>query len=173
VAERVFIGLGSNLGRRRQNLLKALEMLNQVPGYQALACSSCYLNPPMGPQDQPWFMNAVVMGHYQGEPTKLLEQLMQIESALGRRRQERWGPRTIDLDLLIFGQLVADLPGLTLPHPGIPYRAFVLVPLAEIAPGLVVPGWDKRVEEMLKALGESSRVLEKVPWDWEAYCASL
>jgi len=134
-----YLGLGSNLGDRRGNLRQAVELLAQVPGVVVRRRSSLYENPPVGYEAQPDFLNAVVEIETSLSPRALLEALQAIENRLGRERTIRWGPRTMDLDLLLFEGVRLDEEGLTLPHPRLCERAFVLVPLAELAPDWPLP----------------------------------
>ncbi len=137
-----YIGLGSNLNEPAAQLRAALAELAAVPATRLVAMSGFYANPPMGPQDQPDFVNAVAGLLTQLAPAALLAHLQELERKLGRQRKagDRWGPRVIDLDLLVFGQLQHSEPGLTVPHPGISERNFVLFPLCDIAPFLRIPG---------------------------------
>ena len=138
--EQVYIGLGSNLGEPVTQLNQAIQALKDLAGTEFIACSSLYGSKPMGPQDQPDYVNAVAAIATDLEPEELLKQLQHIEQTHGRQRKgERWGPRTLDLDILLFGQQVLDTPTLTVPHYGMQQREFVLYPLAEIAPELVLP----------------------------------
>jgi 2-amino-4-hydroxy-6-hydroxymethyldihydropteridine diphosphokinase len=158
----VYLGLGSNLGRPRENLLAGLEGLRGGGRYRHLALSSCYVTAPVGKTDQPPFVNAVAHGIYRGDARDLLGELLAVEAGLGRRRAERWGPRTLDLDLLIFGQAVIDQPGLQVPHPRLHLRAFVLVPLMELAPGLAIPGLRQTPGGLLAAMPPAERAAQKV-----------
>jgi 2-amino-4-hydroxy-6-hydroxymethyldihydropteridine diphosphokinase len=136
-----YVALGSNLDDPRAQVGRALEALDALPGTQRVACSSLYRSAPLGPVAQPDFVNAVAGLLTALEPEALLAELQALETRLGRARPaERWGPRRIDLDLLVHGSARRDGPGLTLPHPGLAARPFVLVPLAEVAPDLAVPG---------------------------------
>lgn len=153
----VFIGLGANLGDAKANLLFGLEGLGRLEGYQPLAVSSPYLTAPVGPVDQPPFWNAVARGRWQGGAQELLAGLMAIEKACGRQRFQRWGPRTLDLDLLLFGREIISLPELTVPHPAMHRRVFVLAPLMELAPELALPGADATPAELLARLSEDER----------------
>lgn len=136
-----YVGLGSNLDDPVVQLQRALTALGQLPGTLLVARSSFYRNPPMGPSGQPDFVNAVAGLLTTLPAPDLLAALQAIEDAQGRRRDgPRWGPRTLDLDLLVYGDLRLDSEALTLPHPGLATRPFVLVPLHEIAPGLRLPG---------------------------------
>lgn len=137
----VFIGLGSNLDNPRAQLTQAIEALQQLPESVNPRVSSMYRSRPMGPQDQPDYVNAVMQLDTRLSPLELLDQLQSIEQQQGRVRGEvRWGPRTLDLDLLLYDQQVIDLPRLKIPHPGLHERSFVLYPLFEIAPALEIPG---------------------------------
>lgn len=135
----VFISMGSNLGDRVEMLRRGLDELDQLGETQVVRLSSIYDTEPVGEVDQPRFLNAVVMIETELEPRVLLWNLLLIERRLGRVRTRRWGPRPLDLDILIYDDLVVDEPDLTIPHPLMHERAFVLVPLAELAPGLVHP----------------------------------
>ncbi len=136
---RAFIGLGSNLGEREATVRAALEQLSQLPETTLLRVSSLYDSEPVGPEDQPDFVNAVAQLDTALTARQLLWNLALIEKRLGRVRSQRWGPRTIDLDLLFFGDQVIDDDDLRVPHPEITRRAFVLAPLAELEPGLLHP----------------------------------
>lgn len=139
---RAYVGLGSNLSDPVAQVRRALRALGAMADTQLVAHSRLYRNPPMGPQDQPDYVNAVAALDSRLGAAELLAALQGIEQAQGRQRDgTRWGPRTLDLDLLLFGDETIATRGLSVPHPGIAERAFVLVPLAEIAPpGLVIPG---------------------------------
>lgn len=135
-----FIGIGSNLGDRETHLRGALELLSAEEGIKIVAVSVLRETEPVGPVEQGPFLNGAVHVDTELRPQELLERLLDIEERLGRVRRERFGPRTIDLDLLVYGDEVLDEPGLTLPHPRLHERRFALEPLAELAPGLVLPG---------------------------------
>lgn len=144
-----YIGLGSNLAQPELQLRQALEALAALPQTQVIAQSSLYVSEPLGPADQPDYVNAVAALETDLAPLELLAELQAIEVRQGRVREgERWGPRTLDLDVLLYGDLQSDDPQLTLPHPGLYERNFVLYPLAEIAPGLEIPGQGP-LEELL------------------------
>ena len=138
--QRAYIGLGSNLATPLQQLRSALQALNALPHSQLIAQSSFYASDPLGPADQPRYVNAVAALDTDLSPLALLDALQHIELEQGRtRKAERWGPRTLDLDILLFGDLQLDEPRLTVPHYHMHARAFVLYPLAEIAPHLRLP----------------------------------
>lgn len=139
-----FVGLGSNLGDSVRTLQAALEALDRLPGIRVVRASRFYRTPAWGLESQPDFVNAVALVETSLSARALLEAMLQLEREAGRERREdgsdRWGPRTLDLDLLLYGDAVIDQPGLRLPHPHLHERAFALVPLVEIAPGAVIPG---------------------------------
>ena len=139
---RAYIGLGSNLGDREATLREALDRLGAGEGIAVVAVSSFRETDPVGVLDQPRFLNAAAALETSLAPRELLERLLAVERALGRDRaqEERWGPRTLDLDLLLYGDEEVDEPGLTVPHPRLAERAFVLEPLLELDPGLRLPG---------------------------------
>ena len=138
---RAYVGLGSNLGEREATLWKALEGLGATEGIEVLAVSSFRETDPVGVVDQPRFVNAVAGLETSLSPRELLERLLDVERSLGRDRavEERWGPRTLDLDLLLYGGESIDEPGLEVPHPRLTERAFVLEPLLELDPDLRLP----------------------------------
>ena len=135
-----FVGLGSNLQDPAAQLQRTIAALGRLPGTQLLRASRLYRTPPWGLLEQPEFVNAVVELSTTLGARDLLEALQALERAAGRAREQRWGPRVLDLDLLLYDALQLDEPGLHLPHPHLHERAFVLVPLAELAPALRVPG---------------------------------
>ncbi|MDH4567256.1 2-amino-4-hydroxy-6-hydroxymethyldihydropteridine diphosphokinase [Pseudomonas sp. BN414] len=138
--ERVYIGLGSNLAEPVSQLRGALAALADLPRTRLAAVSSLYASDPLGPPDQPRYVNAVAALETELAPLELLDALQTIELAQGRvRKDERWGPRTLDLDILLFGQRRIDEPRLQVPHYHMHARAFVLYPLAEIAVDLQLP----------------------------------
>lgn len=142
-ASTAFIGLGGNVGDVAATLRAAVEAIDALPSTRVLRRSPLYCTPAWGRRDQADFVNAALAVETGLAPRALLEALLAIEQRFGRDRDAdaaRWGPRTLDLDLLLHGDHLVDEPGLHLPHPHLHARAFVLVPLADIAPGLVVPG---------------------------------
>ena len=144
-----YVALGSNLDDPREQVERAMAALAGLPDTRLVLRSSLYRTRPFGPVEQPDFVNAAAGLLTRLDPAELLAQLKALEAQLGRERPVvRWGPRRIDLDLLVHGGARIVEPGLEVPHPGIPERAFVLVPLAEIAPELVVPGRG-RVRDLL------------------------
>ena len=143
---RAYVGLGSNLGDREATIRAAVAAL---PG--VVAVSALRETEPVGPVEQPPFLNGAVALETELSPRELLDVLLAVERELGRERRERWGPRTIDLDLLLYGDRVVDEPGLSLPHPRLHERRFALEPLAELDPELAVPGRG-RVKDLLAEL---------------------
>ncbi len=138
---RAYIGIGSNINDPERQVKRALEALAALPRSRLRKHSDLYRSCPMGPQDQPDYINAVAELETRLPALELLDFLQDIENQQGRvRGAVRWGPRTLDLDLLIYGQARIEEAGLTVPHPGIAERAFVLYPLSEIAPDLAIPG---------------------------------
>lgn len=153
-ARQAFIGLGSNLDDPVAQLDRALAALDAGAGIRVAGVSSFYRTEPWGDTAQPAFVNAVARLETALSPEALLDALASIEAAAGRSRARRWGPRTLDLDLLVFDDLRSDDPGLTLPHPRLHERAFVLVPLAELAPALEIPGRGP-VRELLAGIADA------------------
>jgi 2-amino-4-hydroxy-6-hydroxymethyldihydropteridine diphosphokinase len=135
-----FVGIGSNLGDREDHLRRALDLLAAEEGIEVVAISTLRETEPVGPVEQGPFLNGAVQVSTELAPRKLLERLLDVEQRLGRVRAERFGPRTIDLDLLLYGDEIVDEPGLTLPHPRLHERRFALEPLSELAPDLAIPG---------------------------------
>ncbi|MDX1481665.1 MAG: 2-amino-4-hydroxy-6-hydroxymethyldihydropteridine diphosphokinase [Woeseiaceae bacterium] len=136
-----YVGIGSNLDSPLEQVQKAFENLAALPRTRLEGRSGLYHSAPMGPQDQPDFVNAAAALLTRLDASALLTGLQKIETQQGRvRGQRRWGPRTLDLDLLVYADLEIDAPGLVVPHPGIAERNFVLLPLMDVAPHLQVPG---------------------------------
>jgi 2-amino-4-hydroxy-6-hydroxymethyldihydropteridine diphosphokinase len=140
VSKTAFVGIGSNLGDREDNLRLAVELLSVEDGVDVTAVSEIRETEPVGPVEQGPFLNGAVRIETDLGPRELLERLLAVEQRLGRVREERWGPRTIDLDLLLYGDEAVDEPGLTVPHPRLHERRFALEPLADLAPSLEIPG---------------------------------
>lgn len=140
---RAWVGLGGNLGEVPQVLRDAAAALSAVPGVRGMRLSSLYRTPAWGRTDQPDFVNAVAVLDTDRAPMELLDALLDIERTFGRTRSDhagdQWGPRTLDLDLLLYGDAVITLPGLTVPHPRLHQRAFALVPLLELDADIVIP----------------------------------
>ncbi len=156
-----YVAIGSNLGDPRARIAEAFERLATLDRSRLLARSRIYRSRPMGPQDQPEFLNAAAGVLTTRGARELLDGLLAIERAMGRRRTERWGPRVIDLDLIwIAGAPIAE-PGLVVPHPGVRERNFVLYPLADIAPMLLIPGYGRVGELKDRVGGEGIGVLDE------------
>lgn len=135
-----YVGLGANLCSREETLRRAVELMGEADGVEVLAVSQLRETEPVGVVDQPPFLNGAVAVETTRSPRELLDLLLAIELSLGRVREERWGPRTADLDLLVYGDEVVDEPGLRVPHPRLHERRFALEPLADLDPELEIPG---------------------------------
>lgn len=148
-----YIALGANLGDRAKNLRDALTLLDKADGVRVVQVSSFLENPAVGGlAGSPPFLNAVAEVETTLPAIDLLHRLLDIERSLGRERREKWGPRTLDLDVIVYGEQIIRTPELTVPHPRLQERRFVLQPLAEIAPDLTIPGMDRSVRELLTAI---------------------
>jgi 2-amino-4-hydroxy-6-hydroxymethyldihydropteridine diphosphokinase len=155
-----YIALGSNLDGPREQLLTACGHIARLPTTRIEARSRLYLTRPMGPQDQPDYINGAVGVLTQLEPKPLLEALLDIERQMGRVRREQWGPRRIDLDLVWMVGAEMREPGLCLPHPGVSSRNFVLYPLSDIAPTLDIPGHGRVLQLKARSAAEGISVVE-------------
>jgi 2-amino-4-hydroxy-6-hydroxymethyldihydropteridine diphosphokinase len=160
LSERCFVGLGSNLGDREANLKAACARLEELPGLHLLRRSGVYESAPVGVLDQPWFLNAVAEIETTLEPLALLHALKTIEVQLGRQPGRRWGERVIDLDLLLYGNRSIQSSELTVPHPRLWERLFVLLPLAELAPELQAPD-GRPIGDLIAELA-SSQIVRRV-----------
>lgn len=149
-----FVALGSNLDDPRAQVLRGFDALDALPQTRVVARSHLYRTPPWGLREQPDFINAAAELDTRLAPVELLTSLQHLETMAGRVRGVANGPRTLDLDLLLYGDDVIDAPGLSVPHPRLAGRAFVLVPLAELAPALDIPGFG-RVSELLMRVDAS------------------
>ncbi len=155
------LSLGSNLGRPRSNLAKAARLLGRS-GVEIIRASSVYRTEPVDRPDQPWFLNQVLEVRAALDPPPLLRLVLSIEAEMGRVRTGPKGPRTIDVDILLSGRLIVETADLTIPHPKMTKRNFVLVPLAEIAPEAVHPVLKMSIRELLQVCRDGSKVV-KVP----------
>ncbi|MDH5824252.1 2-amino-4-hydroxy-6-hydroxymethyldihydropteridine diphosphokinase [Luteimonas sp. RD2P54] len=157
------VGLGGNLGDVVATLGAALAALERLPRTRMLRASRLYRSPPWGPQDQPAFLNAAVAVETGLEPRALLDALLAVERAFGRVRaadgSDRWGPRTLDLDLLLYADRRIDVPGLRVPHPHLHERAFALVPLLEVLPDAMIPGIGPARDALAGIAAEDVRAL--------------
>lgn len=145
----VYIGLGSNIGNRKKNISRAIKLISELPACKIAKKSSLYLTSPVGPR-QSNFINSVIEVKSSHEPKRFLNELKNIEKKLGRKRNSKWGPRKIDLDILFYGSNVSNEKGLKIPHPEIHKRLFVLEPLNQIAASFVHPGKSKTVNYLRK-----------------------
>ena len=153
---RAFVGVGSNLGDRWARLAQAARALRAAPRVALVRASRVWDSVPLGPP-QPRYLNAVLELETGLAPRRLLDALREVERSAGRERRLRWGPRTLDLDLLLHGDLSLAEPGLVVPHPEISARRFVLAPLAELAPALVPPGEKRSIAALLADLDDPLR----------------
>ena len=156
-AKLIYLSLGSNLGDRAANLARAVDLLARG-SLEVLRRSSLYATEPVGFTAQPWFLNCVVEARTELMPRQLLRVVQQVERSLGRRRAVEGGPRTIDVDILLYGSSVICAADLELPHPRMSERRFVLVPLRELAPGLRHPQLRSTVSELLASTEDTSQV---------------
>ena len=155
-----YVAIGSNLRSPRDRVLEAMERLGVLSAPNALLRSHLYLSRPLGPQDQPDYVNAAAGLLTLDTPQKLLARLLDIERSMGRNRRERWGPRVIDLDLVWMVDAAVDEQGLKVPHPGVSTRNFVLYPLADIAPTIKIPGMGTVLDLKRSVGGDGISVLE-------------
>lgn len=153
-----YIGLGSNLNDRMKNLNKAIELIKKESSIRVLKNSSVYQTEPVGMKDQPCFLNMALEVETQLSPFELLDFLQGVEKKMGRKKERKWGPRNIDLDILLYENKITNSAELTLPHPQVHLRKFVLIPLAEITKDKVHPLLKKTIPELLQDLKEDSKV---------------
>ena len=155
------VALGSNLGNRESNLKRALAGVARRRTTRVTEVSPVYETEPMYYENQGWFLNCVAAVETRLRPLELLDSLKAIEEEMGRQPAVRYGPRTIDLDILFYGNEIVSEPGLEIPHPRLTERLFVLMPLNDIRPGLIHPVLGKRVSELLAGAGTGKRVIRK------------
>ena len=152
----VLLAFGANLGDPRLQILDAWNRVGQIPGVRCQGLSSFYETEPVGgPNNQPNFLNGAGLVHTELTPERLLDEILEIESTMGRIRTEHWGPRCIDIDILLFGDRVIQTERLTIPHPRMHERNFVLGPAAEIAPEMIHPLLRKSVAELQQLMNET------------------
>jgi len=162
----VHLGLGTNLGEREAHLARAAGALAAVPGVEIERCSAVFDSAPVGP-DQPRYLNAVIELRTSLPPVELLQKLKSLEQVLGREPGERWGPRAIDLDILLWGEVIVAEPGLQVPHLALHQRAFALAPLCELAPHARHPVLGQTIQELLAHLPEQDvRRVAPFPGGW-------
>ena len=158
IQRKIILALGSNLGDRLNHLNVAVNLLNDM--IDDIRCSSVYETAPWGYEAQPYFLNMVLSGSYSGSAISLLRFCQTIERVIGRTPSFIYGPREIDIDILLYGNNVIDKDGLTIPHPRMSTRAFVLMPLAEIHPELIIPGINITVEELVERIESTTAVVK-------------
>ena len=158
MAHYVYIGIGSNQGKKKENYLEALDRIDKIPKTRITKTSSCYESEPLG-NSKEWYINAVIEVATELAPEVLLSKCKNIERAMGRKKlRKRWGARIIDLDILLYSNLKLDRRGFTVPHAEMQNRKFVLVPLSEIAPQLIHPVLGKTISQLLVNVKDSKRV---------------
>lgn len=153
-----FIGIGANMGRPAAACREALVKLAEIPGVRQLRASPLYRTEPVGPEEQAWFINAVAEIRSDLSPRELFTALKEIERRMGRTAGTKWGPRVIDLDLLLYGQVVVREEGLVIPHPELHRRRFVLVPLCGLASYAIHPAFGVTIRGLLDRLEDTARV---------------
>ncbi|MGZ1849817.1 2-amino-4-hydroxy-6-hydroxymethyldihydropteridine diphosphokinase [Staphylococcus argenteus] len=155
-----YLGLGSNIGDRENQLNEAIKMLNEYDGIDVLKVSSIYETAPVGYTEQPNFLNLCIGIETTLSVSELLERCLDVEARLHRVRKERWGPRTIDIDILLYGNEITELPNLSVPHPRMNERAFVLIPLNDIAEDVIEPRSNLKIKDLVP--NDESVVLYKL-----------
>ncbi len=154
-----FLGIGSNLGNPKNNCGEAIDRISKIEGVRVLRTSSLYKSEPVGITDQPWFVNAAAEIRSHLSPEELFNGLKRVETAMGREAAPRWGPRIIDIDILLFDQDVIDEENLKIPHPELHKRRFVLMPLNELAPYAIHPAFGVSIKGLLERTEDSSAVV--------------
>ena len=158
VAHRVYIGIGSNVGQKKDNFLEALERLAKLPDTKILKESSLYESEPLG-DSRDWYVNGAIEIETKFKPEMLLTKFKNIERAMGRKKvKKRWGARIIDLDILLYDGLVMKKKNLHIPHPEMPNRKFVLIPLSEIAPQVIHPELGVTISELLVSVKDEKKI---------------
>ncbi|MDY6826289.1 MAG: 2-amino-4-hydroxy-6-hydroxymethyldihydropteridine diphosphokinase [Bacillota bacterium] len=161
-----YIGLGSNIGSRLTNLRQSLTLLARIPSIRIKTVSPIYETEPVGGPVQGYYLNACASLLTTLPPETLMEAMLDVENRIGRIRIERWGPRTIDLDMLVYENMVMNTARLALPHPRLGERCFVLIPLSDIAPNLAIPGQGKTVRELLSKCPSEEEVRYYLSANW-------
>jgi len=154
-----YVGIGSNLGDKLGNCVNAIDLIEKTPGLHVTATSPLYRTEPVGVQGQDWYLNGAMALSLHISTHTLLASLLDIEEKMGRKRQKKWDSRVIDLDILLSGQEIIKEEGLTVPHPLMHLRRFVLVPLAQLAPGLTHPTLGMTIGELLAGLPEKGQTV--------------
>jgi len=162
-----YIGLGTNMGKRLNYLKQAVQLIQAEETIAVENLSAVYETAPVGGPDQGPYLNACAAVRTELSATELLLKLLDMENLIGRVRKVRWGPRVIDLDLLVYENIIMNTPLLELPHPRICERDFVLIPLADIAPDLLIPGCTKSVHELIAERGLTEDIKLYLPRDWQ------
>jgi 2-amino-4-hydroxy-6-hydroxymethyldihydropteridine diphosphokinase len=157
-----YIGIGSNVGDSQRNCHEAIERIGASDGCRVISASAFYLTEPVGNKNQEWYVNGVVSISTAMRARDLLNALLQVEANMGRVRTVKWGPRIIDLDILLFGQDIIDEIDLKIPHPMMHLRKFVMAPVAEIAPEIIHPVLGKTMTELLMEIAENSQVIKRL-----------
>ena len=160
-----FLGIGSNVGNPSSNCVAAVKRISDIDGVRALRCSSLYKTQPVGFEKQDWFVNGVIEIRTMLRPRALMNAMQRVEDEMGRLRGEKWGPRIIDIDILLYGQAVMEEEGLVIPHAELHKRHFVLVPLNEIAPCAIHPAFGISVKGLLDRLQDKNKV-EWLSGEW-------
>jgi len=160
--ETAFIGIGSNMGDPRGNCLDAIDRIGRIDDCRIISVSGLYLSEPVGIREQEWYMNCAVSVSTGLPARDLLNSLLGIEADMGRVRTVKWGPRIIDLDILVFGQDIINNEVLNVPHPMMHIRRFVMVPMAEIAPELVHPALGKTMIELLREIPGKDQAIKRM-----------
>ncbi|MBI5199168.1 MAG: 2-amino-4-hydroxy-6-hydroxymethyldihydropteridine diphosphokinase [Nitrospirae bacterium] len=155
-----YLGIGSNIGKRRENCLEAISLLEESPFISVTKRSSLYETEPVGYEDQPPFINCVIEIETTIDPRRLLRVCQEIEDILGRERDIRWRPRTIDIDILLYNNLIINEQDLRIPHPHMHERGFVLIPLSEIASDAIHPVKKKKIKDLLRAIKDRHSVVK-------------
>ena len=157
-----YIGIGSNLGDKRLNCLKAIKMIGQIPGCELTGRSDLYLTKPIGVRGQDWYVNGVASISTGITAQTLLKGLLTIEKDMGRVRRERWASRIIDLDILVFGEVIISEGHLKVPHPLMHLRRFVLIPMVQVAPDLIHPSLAVTMSELLRNFQEDGQTVTPI-----------